>query len=83
MVSFFVWLIVCLAVNVVVSLLVGSLGGNAYLATMITSLVLSFLLALMSTPFDRKHFYRYRSFWMYFLITAIVFLIIDLITFLI
>lgn len=81
--TFIVWLLVCLAVNVVVSLLVGSLGGNAYLATMITSLILSFLLALMSTPFDRKHFYRYRSFWMYFLITAIIFLLLDLLTFLI
>lgn len=81
--SFFVWLLVCLAVNVIISMLVSTLGGNAYLATMLTSLVLAFLLALMNTAFDRRHFYRYRSFWMYFLITAIVFLLLDLLVFLI
>ncbi len=81
--SFFVWLLVCLAVNVIISMLVSTLGGNAYLATMLTSLVLAFLLALMNTTFDRRHFYRYRSFWMYFLITAIVFLLLDLLVFLI
>ncbi len=81
--SFFVWLLVCLAVNVIVSMLVSTLGGNAYLATMLTSLILAFLLAWMNTVFDRRHFYRYRSFWMYFLITAIVFLLLDLLVFLI
>ena len=83
MVSFVIWLFVCLVVNAIISMLVGSLGGNAYLATMITSLVLSFLLALMSSRYDRKHFYRYKEIWMYFMITAIVFLLVDLITFLI
>lgn len=82
MTSFLIWIVVCLAVNSIVSILVTFLGGNSYLASMLTSLILAFLLALMNTRFDRKHFYKYRFFWVSFMGTALLFLIVDLILFL-
>lgn len=83
MASFLIWIVLCLVVNSVVSLLVTTLGGNSYLATMITSLVLSFLVAIINTRFDRKHFYRQRFFWVTFMATALIFLLLDLLLFLI
>ncbi len=83
MASFLIWIVLCLVVNSVVSLLVTTLGGNSYLATMVTSLVLSFLVAIINTRFDRKHFYRQRFFWVTFMATALIFLLLDLLMFLI
>lgn len=83
MASFLIWIVLCLVVNSVVSLLVTSLGGNSYLATMICSLVLSFLVALMNTRTERRYFYRQRSFWITFMATALIFLLLDLLLFLI
>lgn len=83
MASFLIWIVLCLVVNSVVSLLVTTLGGNSHLATMVTSLVLSFLVAIINTRFDRKHFYRQRFFWVTFMATALIFLLLDLLMFLI
>ena len=83
MASFLIWIVLCLVVNSVVSLLVTTLGGNSYLATMVTSLVLSFLVAIINTRFGRKHFYRQRFFWVTFMATALIFLLLDLLMFLI
>ena len=83
MASFLIWIVLCLVVNSVVSLLVTTLGGNSYLATMVTSLVLSFLVAINNTRFDRKNIYRQRFFWVTFMATALIFLLLDLLMFLI
>ncbi len=81
--SFIIWLLVCLALNTVVSMLVSFLIPNYYLASIITSIIIAFIYAILVQRGDRAHFYRYRSFWMYFLITAIIFMLFDALSFVI
>ncbi len=78
---FIIWLLVCLALNTLVSTLVSLFIPNYYLATMITSIIIAFVYALISQRGDRLHFYKYRNFWLYFLGTAIVFLLFDALVF--
>ncbi len=79
--SFLIWIVVCLLLNSFVSFIVTALGGNYYLATMICSLVLALLVAIMNTRADRRHFYRQRFFWVTFLATALVLLLLDMLLF--
>ncbi|MFA6625195.1 MAG: hypothetical protein WCS80_05485 [Bacilli bacterium] len=75
-------LVICLLLNFLVSMLFGYLIPNPYLASMITSIVIAFIYSIWVLPFDRIHFYKYKNFWMYFLIGSIVFLLLDCFSFL-
>lgn len=82
MFSYLIWLIVFFVLNLVVSLIIGILIPNYYLASIVTSVVIAFLYALLST-FDKKHFYKDRYFWIRFFGLGIIFLLVDWIGFMI
>lgn len=73
-------LIVCLFLNLIISFVIQALIPNYYLAQIITSLVISFIFALFITS-EKKSFYKNRTFWIYFLGTSLVFLLIDCLSF--
>ena len=79
--SFLIFLFLLLAVNIVVSVVVQSFVKNYYLASIITSVIIAFIYCIISTQEDRLHFYRQRDFYVRFFGSAIVFLLVDCITF--
>jgi len=80
--SIFISIIICLLLNMIVSFVIRSLVSNYYLAEMLTSIIIAFIYAIIITP-DKAHFYKNRNFWMYFLGTALFFLLFDCLLFLI
>jgi hypothetical protein len=44
---------------------------------MLSSIVVSFVFAIIMIPFDRKHFFRYPYFWFRFMLTGTIFLLVD------
>lgn len=56
---------------------------NSYLAEIISSVVLAFGFGIIELPFDKAHFYKYPRFYYVFFTTGIMFLLVDLIFFLI
>lgn len=80
---FFISLLVVLIVNVVVSFVFRILIPNYYIAQLCTSIFMAFFFAVLNEWFDRKHFYKHLSFWYTFFITGIVFVLFDLLWYLI
>ncbi len=74
--SFILWLLLCLVLNTVISTLVSYLIPNYYMASLISSIIIAFVYAILVQR-DKRHFYRYRNFWIYFLATAIIFMLFD------
>ncbi|MDD6240596.1 MAG: hypothetical protein PUA93_03310 [Eubacteriales bacterium] len=79
--SFLIWLLVIFFLNSIVSIVCQALIPNYYIAEIVTSVILSFIFAIIQEP-DRAHFYRSYGFWVRFLVCAIVFLLFDLLYFL-
>ncbi|MFA6861195.1 MAG: hypothetical protein WCR56_02295 [Bacilli bacterium] len=75
-------ILICLFLNMIISFIVQMLVPNYYLAEMIVSVIIAFIYAIFICP-DKLHFYKYKEFWMYFLGTAVVFLLFDCLFFLI
>jgi hypothetical protein len=73
--------LICFILNIAISMIFTWLIPNVYLASMLTSIVISFIYSLFILPYDRGHFYRYKRFWYGFLGMGIVFLLIDVFTF--
>lgn len=70
-------LFLCLIINEVVSFLVNLLIPDYFLATIITSIVLSFIFAIFSVQENRSQFYKQKNFYIYFFSLAIMFMILD------
>ena len=81
--SFLISLLICLILNIVVADVVSLLVPDYYLANIVTSVILAFIISLISLPEDKLHFYRNRRFYLSFFTTAIIFLILDAVFFLI
>lgn len=74
-------LFVLILINMVVSLLVSILVPNTYLASMITSVILAFLCSAFNGQGKEK--YRTSDFWSSFFFLSIIFLLIDLVVWII
>lgn len=70
-------LFLCLIINEVVSFLVNLIIPDYFLATIITSIVLSFIFAIFSVQENRSQFYKQKNFYIYFFSLAIMFMILD------
>jgi hypothetical protein len=84
--SFVLSIVICLVLNLVVSFLVRLFIPNYYLSSIIISIVLSFIFSIISIhgqTQDGLHFFKYPSFWMTFFVTAIIFLLMNFIMFMI
>lgn len=83
MFTFILSIIICFVINIAISLIVSFLvPGNYYLAAIITSIVTAFVFAIITSR-DRRHFYKDKYFWIYFFSASIIFLLVDLLTFII
>jgi hypothetical protein len=80
--SFVITLVLLLTVNLIVSTLVQAMVPNYYLASMITSVIIAFLYGILATDEDRLHFFKQRDFYVRFLGSAIIFLLVDCVMFL-
>ncbi len=79
--NFFFRLFILLIINMAVSFFVSALIPNVYLANMVTSVVLAFLFSCFDGRGKEK--FRTADFWSSFLFLSIIFLILDLITWMI
>ena len=70
-------LFILIMINMVVSVIVSLLVPNTYLASMITSVILAFFCTAYNG--QRKEKYKTEQFWSSFFFLAIIFLLIDLI----
>ncbi|MCI1735165.1 MAG: hypothetical protein LKM30_05475 [Bacilli bacterium] len=75
-------LLICIALNLVISTIMSILIPNYILAAMATSIIIAFIYAIFSVPNDRAHFYKQKYFWLYFFGMSILFLVIDAFSFL-
>lgn len=74
-------LFVLILINMAVSLIVSILIPNTYLASMITSVILAFFCSMFNGQGKEK--YKSMDFWSSFLFLAIIFLLIDLVVWII
>lgn len=74
-------LFICLIINEVVSFLVHLLVPDYFLATILTSIILSFVFAILSIQENKSQFYKQKNFYIYFFSLAIIFMILDAIFF--
>jgi hypothetical protein len=81
--SFIIELIVMILINEAISVLTHIFIPNQYLATIISSVLIAFVFAIIQQWVDRRHFYRYQRFWYTFFITGIVFCLLDFVMFII
>lgn len=69
--------------NTIISMCVHFFIPNYYIAEIIASVVISFIFAVLEQWVDRAHFYRYPRFWYTFFIMGIVFVLFDVLFFII
>ncbi len=76
----FIYFIICLFLNMLISTIIALLIPSYYLAQIVTSVVIAFLYSLLITP-ERRWFYKSQRFWMVFFGLSIIFLLLDWVTF--
>jgi hypothetical protein len=77
----FLSFMICFVINLVISAIFQALIPNYFIASMLTSIVIAMIYAIMVLPFDRLRFYKQRSFWVSFFVMSIIFLLLDCLTF--